>query len=112
MTKPSILPKSLPAGSQGVIDLTLASILGARTFIGIRFTDGIGNTVTPSAGDYTIKIRPLGMDNYIAIENGTGIDATAPPISLNYAANAQDVRYTPNGVLGADFIVITISTNE
>lgn len=111
MTRPSIVIEALDATIQGEIDLTTRSILGTHTFIGIRFTDNSDVTVTPSAGTYTIDVKPLGMDIFESIEAGTGIDATATPISLDFAVNAQSVRYTPTGVTGANLIKITVSAN-
>jgi len=112
MTRPSIVTEALDATIQGEVDLTTASVLGARIFVGIRFTDNSDVTVTPGAGTYTIDVKPLGMDAFQPITNGTDIAATASPISLDFAANAQSVRYTPTGVTVADLIKLTISSNE
>lgn len=111
MTRPSIINEALDATTQGEIDLTQHSVLGTHIFIGIRFTDSSDNTVTPSAGTYTIDVKVIGMDDFESVVDGSDINATNSPSLLSFAANAQTIRYTPTGITGADLINLTISAN-
>lgn len=81
-----------------------------HVFITVKFL--LSDVVTtPSAGTYTIEVRAIGMDNFEAITNGTAIDATAASATLSYAANAEELRYTPTGITGVDAVQITIAGN-
>jgi hypothetical protein len=97
--------------STSTIDLTEDGVSQTpHVFIAVKFITG-GVVVTPSAGTYTIEVKGVGMDNFEAITNGTAIDATAAPATLSYATNAEELRYTPTGVTGADEVQITVTGN-
>ena len=95
----------------GIMDLSQKISGAPHVFIGVVFSDDQGETVTPSGGTYTIDINPVGMDNFKPIRGGTDIVATTSPELLDFATNAQKLRFTPNGITGADKIRITVTGN-
>ncbi len=113
MTKliPRGVSRRFNAGSTSTIDLSEDGVNQTpHVFIAVKFITG-GSVVTPGAGTYTIEARGAGMDNFEAIIDGTAIDATAAPATLSYATNADELRYTPTGVTGADEVQITVTGN-
>lgn len=99
------------AATTTTIDLTEDGVNQTpHVFIALKFITG-GSVVTPSAGTYTIEVRGAGMDNFEAIIDGTAIDATVVPATLSYATNADELRYTPTGITGADEVQITVTGN-
>lgn len=103
--------RTISASSTASFDLSADGINQTpHVFIAVQFQTG-GSPVTPSAGTYTIEVKGVGMDNFEAIIDGTAIDATAAPATLSYATNAEELRYTPTGVTGANDIQITVTGN-
>jgi len=111
MTTPENIQKTFDATTTNIIDLSQRVGNAPHVFIGITFRDSSGDPVTPSGGTYTIEVRPVGMENYQSIVDGTSIDATGTPAPLDFAINAQSLRYTPSSVTGAANIQITVSGN-
>lgn len=111
MTTPKNSQKTFDATTTNIMDLSQGVGNAPHVFIGITFRDSSGDPVTPSAGTYTIEVRPVGMENYQSIADGTAIDATEAPIPLDFATNAQSLRYTPTGITGAAKIQITAMGN-
>jgi hypothetical protein len=103
--------RRIQAASTGTIDLTEDGVSQTpHVFIAVKFITA-GIIVTPGAGTYTIDVRGVGMPDYEAITDGTAIDATAATETLSYATNAEELRYTPTGVTGADEVQITVTGN-
>lgn len=103
---------TLSATVTGTIDLTERQVQETpHVFIGIKFIGAGGAVVTPSAGTFSITARIRGMDNFESIPSGDTIDATAALNSLNFAGNADEIKYTPAGIIGADEVRITVSGN-
>ena len=94
------------------IDLGDVAEMGSHVFIAIKFIDANSLTVTPSSGTFSITVLPSGMDVAQAIVDGTDILANTVLSLLSYTANTDKVIYTPNTIVGADRIVITITANE
>ena len=94
------------------IDLGNVAGMGTHVFIGLKFIDSAGLTVTPSSGTFTFEVLPTGMDTLQSIVDGTDIVANGALSLLSYSANTDKVVYTPNTIVGADRIVITITANE
>lgn len=93
------------------IDLTQRQVQETpHVFIGIKFLVA-GLPVTPSAGTFSITARIRGMDNFESIPAGDTIDATAALSSLNFAGNADEIKYTPVGIVGADEVQIVVTGN-
>ena len=94
------------------IDLGNVAEMGSHVFIATRFIDSNGLTVTPTSGTFTLEVLPSGMDVAQSIVDGTDILANTVLSLLSYSANTDKVIYTPNIIVGADRIVITITANE
>lgn len=102
----------VPVNNTKVLNLSDLGSLGSHVFIATKFIDANAVTVTPSSGSFTFEVFPTGMDDPQSIVNGTDIPASAALSLLSYAANTDKVRYTPDTIVGADRIVITIIANE
>lgn len=102
---------TLLANATDTIDLTEGQVQETpHVFIGIKFLVA-GVAVTPSAGTFSITARIRGMDDFESIPGGDTIDATAALSSLSFAGNADEIKYTPAGITGADEVRITITGN-
>lgn len=109
MTK--AISATLLATATDTIDLTERQVQETpHVFIGIKFLVA-GVAVTPSAGTFSITARIRGMDNFESIPGGDTIDATAALKSLNFAGNADELKYTPAGIVGADEVQIIVTGN-
>ena len=109
MTKSISATKS--ATATATIDLTERQVQETpHVFIGIKFLVA-GLPVTPSAGTFSITARIRGMDNFESIPSGDTIDATAVLSSLSFAGNADEIKYTPIGITGADEVQIVVTGN-
>lgn len=102
---------TLSATATATIDLKDRQVQETpHVFIGIKFLVA-GLVVTPSAGTFSITARIRGMDNFESIPSGDAIDATAALSSLSFAGNADEIKYTPAGITGADEVRITVTGN-
>lgn len=106
------ISKKFSATATGTIDLTQRRIQDTpHVFIGIKFIGAGGAVVTPSAGTFSITIRTVGMNNFESIPSGDAIDATAALNTLSFAANAEELKYVPTGITGANEVIITVTGN-
>ena len=105
------ISKTFSATVETTIDLTEQHVQETpHVFIGIKFIVA-GVVVTPTAGTFSITARVRGMDNFESIPSGDTIDATAALKSLNFAGNADELKYTPAGIVGADEVQIVVTGN-
>ena len=111
MSLPTRVNESISATATGTIALSAGIALKPHVLVGITFLDAAEAVVTPTAGTYSITGRPEGQENYLALINGTAIDATAAVQQLSYAGNINSLKYTPIGITGATSIKITITGN-
>ncbi len=102
---------TLSATATDTIDLTERQVQETpHVFVGIKFIVA-GAVVTPSAGTFSVTARIRGMDNFESIPSGDTIDATAALSSLSFAGNADELKYTPVGIIGADEVQIVVTGN-
>lgn len=82
-----------------------------HTQVGIKFLNN-SEEVTPSAGTFTISVRPKGSSVFEPIQLGEDVDATKPILSLSYTAIGDKFKFTPNGITGADLVQFTLSSTR
>ena len=100
------------ATQETIVDLSQQISGTPHVFVGYKFLDSSNNVVTPSAGTFSFTVKCAGMEIFEDIVGGVDIDATFPLSSLNFSANADALKYTPSGIIGADDIEITVIGNN
>lgn len=84
----------------------------AHVFIGVRFTDNNGATVTPGAGTYTITAETLNNAGvYQSIVGGTAVDATAALGTLSCSGSVIGVKVVSTGITTATKVDTTITAH-
>lgn len=105
------LTKKLDATATGTIDLSQKIVHLPHVVIGIKFLDGSGNVVTPSAGTFSITIKIPGNETFHSIVGGSTIDATSSLDELSFGTNGEILKYTPTGITGAVTAEINVMGN-
>ncbi len=102
------LTRKIDAAVEGTISLGGLNDDRPHTQVALRFEDSAGQSITPGAGTFTISIRPVGQGSFQSIQRGENIDATASLDALTYSAIGKQLKYSPTGVTGAEFIWVTL----
>lgn len=84
----------------------------AHVFIGVRFTDNDGATVTPGAGTYTVTVETLNNPGvFQSIVGGTSVDATAALTTLSCSASVVSVKVVSASITTATKLDIQITAH-
>lgn len=104
--------KTLSVLEIGTINLSVATAFRPHCYVAVTFLDASGLPVTPSYGTYSLTVKPLGMENYIEITDGSNVDATLPVNLLSFSGNIGMLKFEPFTIGGATSIKITVTGNS
>lgn len=104
--------EKLSATATDTIDLSQKIVHTPHVTIGIRFLNGAGAVVTPSAGTFSIMIKVVGNEKFHNIVGGNNIDATSALDELSFAGNGETLKYVPVSIAGAVTVEINLQGNE
>jgi hypothetical protein len=80
-----------------------------HVFVGVRFFDGAGAEVVPSAGTVTYNVKPITTGQYEPLSAGNVAQAATPETKTVSAPPILGIKATPSGIVGAVNYILTVA---